>query len=305
MYEPHQTQRGFFDTAPAVTPATAPTSAGFFSPGTQQFSPGPARSPISGFPAPPVPPLPKIATKLVPDGPTRAPIPVVGPAKPQKSRRAPSPAVISTWLVGIPALLFSIVLAPANPAFGVFVLGLLGAFTAAYALVSGRSSWLRLGSRSRAVAPLLVSVALVAGAGFLPQHVVVAPKFLTAPPTPTAEQSAAVVAGFSALDPRMATEVTPEQMVSDATAICLNDFAAQTPEQQVVDIESRLQMLTEPKQLTPEQARGALTVVRATFCGEPGSREQTVDSEVVWSIPGLQPVVVAFYDAVRDSLHLG
>ena len=291
-------------------PEQTATLSGFFD--VDPMLPPPAAAPRSGFPDPPVPPLPVLNPRLIPD--TSAP--AVAPIQPpvvatDTTRRAKmrlghlSSPVASTWVAGACLSTFAVVIAPSNPSVGVLVLGATSIATGAYGVVSGRASWARFQSRRKAVPAVVLGTLLVALSGFLPSSVIVAPKFILSPPVATAAQTTALVAGFGAVDKRFPLALSAEQLVSRADSICINDFASQTPEQEVTAIQDGLVFDTAPTQLTPVQARQILDIVRSAYCGEPGDRDSIAKSEVVWSLPGIRPLVIWAHDKIDAMTKSG
>jgi len=282
MHDPHQPPGSFFGT-PFGTPVVDPSN-GF-----------------PGFPKPPMPPLPEVSARLIPEH--VAPPPVIisttsGKTKRNRRRYAPKRAELSTWVVGSCLLAFGVVLAPANPAFGIMVFGGVSIATGLYSMASGRSSWARLSGRRMSLLPLAIGAALIWTATILPPSVMVAPSVLSKPPTPTVEQSAALVAGFAHVDARFPTVLSPEDTVARSNKICVNDFSSQTPEQEVKTIGESVSFPTPPKTLTPDQSRQLLELVRNTYCGQPGLREKAAGSKVMWSLPGMEPVVRWSYQII-------
>jgi hypothetical protein len=268
MNDPKQPQRGFFDPIPA---AQAPAQRGFLD---QNLAPAAAAVAQVGAP-------------------TVAPIELFAPAVPPKRKKRPAkPAGTSTWVVALPAIVFLIVVAPANPAFGVLVVGISALLTGLYTLVTGRPSWARIATRKIAVAPVILAVALMTLSAYLPSSLVVAPKFLTAVPVPTAAQTTALSKGFERIDARFSTDWDEPRLLTKADDVCRNDFASQTPEQEISGIQEHMTFTTKTV-LTPAQARAVLDVVRTSYCGEPGDRELTVKSELQYSVPDLWSLITA------------
>jgi hypothetical protein len=190
----------------------------------------------------------------------------------------------------VPTVAFLVLVAPSNPAFAALLFGTLLLATGLYTLGFGRPSWARLTSRRSAFGPLIVSVGLLAGAGFLPSTMTIVPVFLTAAPVASPEQSAAVVSGLNAIDGRFADGWDSTRIVEMTDRICANDFASQTPEREIQFIQDGITFSAEPA-LTADQARAVLELVRSTYCGQPGSREDAVKSALVYSVPGMWATV--------------
>jgi len=233
------------------------------------------------------------------------PVPEVEVAPAPEIRKAtsteeePTGAGTSTWIVGVPLLLALAVLGPANPSAAAFVFGAVLALTAIYALVTGRASWAKISGRSAAVVPLILSGLLLAGAAYLPTSIMVAPKLLSQPPSPTAEQTQLLLAGWTSVEDRLVGGREESVTVEYAQTMCLNDFASQTPDQEIAAIVASVRFPDVPEELTPAQATKLLDVVRASFCGYPGDRPAT--AEVVWSIPGLTSVIEAIINGPAEA----
>lgn len=224
--------------------------------------------------------------------PSVAPIGLFAPPTPPKKRKKPvKPAGVSTWVVGAPVIVFLIVVAPANPAFGVLVVGAIALLTGLYTLVLGRPSWARIRTRRGAATPMVLAAVLIGLSAFLPHSLIVAPRLLTALPVPTAEQTQTLASGFEGIDTRFSTDWDQARLLAKADDVCRNDFASQTPEQEVASIQEHL-TFSAGDPLTADQARGVLNVVRSAYCGEPGSRSQIVQSELSYSVPALWSMLV-------------
>jgi len=209
--------------------------------------------------------------------------------KATSTEEEPTGAGTSTWIVGVPLLLALAVLGPANPSAAAFVFGVVLALTSVYTLITGRASWAKISGRSVAVVPLILGGLLLAGAAYLPTSIMVAPKLLSQPPAPTAEQTQMLLAGWTSVEPRLVGGREESVAVEHAKAMCLNDFTSQTPDQEIAAIVGSIRFPDAPEELTPAQATKLLDVVRLSFCGYPGDRPAT--TEVVWSIPGLTSAI--------------
>tara|TARA_R110002051_G_scaffold60546_9_gene110950 strand:+ start:61983 stop:63107 length:1125 start_codon:yes stop_codon:yes gene_type:complete len=205
--------------------------------------------------------------------------------KEKVKRPRPGGPTASTWIVGVFLLLSMSILGPANPQAATYVLGSALLSTALIALISGRPGWAKIGGRLRALVPLVIAVALIAGAPMLPTSIVVAPKLLTAPPTPSSEQQQIIYGAWTSIEPRFESEWEPAKVIEFSARVCINDFSSQTPDQEVGAIMSEATFPSEPHTVTAEQAQRMLNAVRTEFCGQPGVRD--VSSEVIWSVNGL------------------
>lgn len=197
----------------------------------------------------------------------------------------------STWLIGLPLLLAVSTFGAANPALTAFGAGIVVGLTALYTIITARPSWARISSRGNAILPLGLAIILTAGAPALPSNIIIAPKFITALPSPEGPQRTALLAGLEEIEPRMVTEWNTKTALDLAYNVCRDDFAAQTPEQAVETIRQRLVFETSPQRLTPEQAVDVLYTVRDTFCGQPGSRTTVAESEFVFGIPAIIAII--------------
>lgn len=270
MSDPTPHSRGFFDTLPPVAPLAPPVT-----------------KPVANLAAP-------VET------PTVAPIALFTPPKDRKRkdkrvRKAVKPSELATWLAIVPGAVFLVVVTPANPAFGILVIGLGLVLTGVYTVVFGRPGWARISRRRVGLAPIALGVGLLFLTGVLPNSIVVAPKFLTAAPTPNAAQTADLGKRFEAIDSRFSTDWDTGTLVAKANDVCWADFASQTPEHEIAEIQAHLTFSAEPK-LTPTQAAQVLDAVRESYCGQPGLREDAVKSELKYTIPALWPLALQTVD---------
>lgn len=197
----------------------------------------------------------------------------------------------STWIVGMPLLIAVVVFGASNPSLTALAVGIIVALTALYAMIAGRPSWARISSRQGAVIPMALAAVMMVGAPVLPTNPVVAPKFITELPVPDETQQSALLRGLQRIDQRTVLEWEPEKAVNLAYGVCRDDFAAQTPEQAINNIQDRLVFDTDPSTLTGEQALAVLNTVRETFCGQPGSRDTVAESEFVYGIPAILALI--------------
>lgn len=209
-----------------------------------------------------------------------------------RGKKSAPRAESSTWIVGLPIIVF-LLIAPANPQMGATVIAGVAALTAAYTLITGRPSWARISKRWLALIPAALSVALFVGALFLPSSLVIAPKFLTAAPSPDETQAAALLIEWEQIDPRLTLEWSEELAMKRAVEVCHRDYASQTPDQQVKEVMKNFNFSSEPA-ISAAQSRAIVESVRGNFCGQPGERDAIVLSELSYSIPGLWAIAVDF-----------
>jgi hypothetical protein len=268
-----------------------PTGRPVQGPGTPQLAPSGPPDPFSvyeglndPFDRPPAAVAVAVASKTAPARTVRT----------RKGRKPPTPAGASTWFVGLLLILF-LLIAPSNPAAGAVAIGGFVLLTGLYTAATGRPSWARIKSRGQATAPIILAGILLATSYWLPTSLVVAPAFLTKAPTPNAAQTVELSAGLIAIDQRFTSDWDEEKRVAKAIDVCANDFASQTPAQNVEGIRTHL-LFSVGEKLTTTQARQVIETVRATFCGQPGEREEAAGAELKYSFP-------AAIDQVTDLVN--
>jgi hypothetical protein len=216
--------------------------------------------------------------------------------RPKQPVHAPAIPVFSTWIVLVPLALVLSVFGHANPSATAYFMGSILASTGFIALIFGRPGWARIGSRTKAIVPLLLGGLLIAGASYLPTSVISAPSLIAAPPSPTSEQQQEVLGGWVEIDPRFGNPNVYQATTEAVTAMCLNDFTSQTPDQGIRNIVKSVDFMDSSQGVTAEQAVRMLDVVRSKFCGYPGDRAD--ETEVLWSVEGVKAAIYRFAGSI-------